>query len=66
MMDKIEEVARAMSASLGFDPDELTPETGYPNARHIARWVKEIEWAKRHIAASKAIDAPGSTGLTSD
>ena len=51
-MDEIEKVARAMSAGLGFNPDDLAPETGYPGARVIPRWRKEIEYAKRHLAAA--------------
>jgi hypothetical protein len=53
--DQVERVARAMVRALGRNPDEVVPETGYADARPVPRWYKEIEWAKRSIAASEAL-----------
>lgn len=52
---EIERVARAMTAARGMDPDLIVPETGYSDARMIPRWMKDREWAMRHIAAHRAL-----------
>lgn len=45
----LERIAREMSRSNGYDPDELTPTTGY--SLLIPRWHQEMEWAARFLAA---------------
>jgi hypothetical protein len=53
----IEKVARAMTVAAAVDPDEMVPRSGYGHDKNnrIPRWHFNIEWARRHIAAARAL-----------
>lgn len=54
-------LARAICVEMQEDPDEMVPETGYPNAGLIPRWWRYQFDALKFIALTKAATGAGAS-----
>lgn len=51
----VKRLARVICEGRGVDPDEMVPETGYPDSPMIPRWQKHAETALDFISMTVAL-----------